>query len=92
MATATAAAASPAKTKPKCKYWGKCYRTEPSHLKNYSHPPNESLNGDQPKTKVEDIDLEVCVQFQSCKCKCTCTIMCAFVVNMLMHDCNYVYV
>ena len=53
MATASTAV----KTTPKCKYWDKCFRTEPSHMKNYRHPNDGDKN--KKKADVEEIDLEV---------------------------------
>ena len=53
MATASTAV----KATPKCKYWDKCFRTEPSHMKNYRHPNDGDKN--KKKADVEEIDLEV---------------------------------
>jgi hypothetical protein len=40
-------AAAPAPTKPRCKYWDKCYRKNADHLRDFEHPTDVGHTGAQ---------------------------------------------
>lgn len=45
--------------RPDCKYWEKCYRKEPNHIKQFRHPadgPPKKANRVKPENKIEDGD------------------------------------
>jgi len=35
--------------KPKCKYWDKCYRKNPEHVKEFAHPSDVTTKPDKKK-------------------------------------------
>ena len=43
-------------SRPKCRYWEKCYRKEPTHIKNFRHPPEGGANADVDDDEEEDMD------------------------------------